>query len=1826
MLKRILSALIIVLLSFSYSYASHLIGGSIGYEYIGKVGNNYRYKVTLITYTDCGPTSQIPNPENPIQPIGIYEHDVQNNPSGGGNKNFIMDLQLNLISVQLIEPDQPSNCSVGANTCINKGVYEGIVDLPLNFTGYHLVYERCCRNGSIVNLQPNQSMSFYCYMSPPLLGNSSPVFTDDPVPFLCVGDTTTILNSAYDPDGDLLTFSFVRPYDGEAGSGNPAPAPQNPFLVYPIDPVDYAGGYSSALPFGSGGYTSISASTGLTTYYPPATGDYVVAIEIKEFRNGNLIGITRRDLQLLVLNCPNNPAPVIDPGLGTTSSVFNVTEGETLCFTYGYNDPNNNNVTLTSSGAIFDPLLTNPPATINSPVSGPDTASTEFCWTTACGQARTAPYQFQISAKDDGCPPNAANNVYEIFVNPVAPPSSITGPTVVCQFATGTYSTQAIPSTNYNWSVSGGNIIANNGNSVDVEWTSVGAVSISVSAENQFGCSSVPIDYQVTVTPAPTVEAGTDVTICIGDTVQLQGSTSAGPGFTAAWTPTGEIISANTLTPFVFPSDTTTYLLTIDIGGGCFGVDSVTVNVNQPFVNAGVDTVLCAGDSVQLQGNTSLGSFVWSPATDLSDPNILDPFASPTASMDYVLTLTDGIGCTYSDTVNVTVSDAFSLTVSNDTTICSGDCASLSASGAATYEWTPSSNLDDPSIANPTACPSTTETYQVIGHDGVCSDTSQITVTVGIIPPVDAGTNMAICIGDTINLLATGATNYTWTPSTGLSDPTIANPEAFPTVTTQYFVTGTDGIGCAATDSITITVNPLPTADAGADKGICISVTNGNTTPTEVLDGSGTGTPSWTPSANLSDPNIFTPIFNPPSDTEYILTVTDANGCISSDTVLVTVFDDVPTDAGLDTTICPGDTIMIGGAPTAGGQNTTYLWSPASLVDDPTLSNPIAFPTTTTWFYVSTNNDTCNGIDSVLITVRALPNINAGADVAICFGDTTQLNASGAVDYIWNTQITLSDSLVSDPLAFPNITSTYIVEGFDADGCVNTDTVTVIVNPLPTIDAGIDVSICIGDSAQLLASGAINYSWSPSNQVTNANIANPLAFPSVTSDFIVIGTDANTCTNSDTVTVNVNALPLVDAGADTAICIGNTYQMQASGADTYVWSPNTDLDDPIISNPTTSTLTTATYVVEGTDLNSCVNTDTITITVNPLPIVNAGTDAIICFGDTTQLSATGALNYNWDTQATLSDSLLANPNAFPTVTTTYIVFGTDGNTCTNSDTVLVTVNPLPTINAGNDVAICFGDTTQLLATGAVSYLWSPADSLSSVSIDNPTAHPSQTTSYIVLGTDANLCVNSDTVEVLVNSLPLVNAGNDAAICIGNTYQLQATGANTYSWSPAGNLDDPNVSNPITSTTSTETYIVEGTDNNLCVNWDTITITVNSLPIVDAGSDIQICIGDSAQLQGSGASTYLWSPTSTLTNNSISNPVAFPSDTTQYYVTGTDGNNCSNIDSIVVIVNPLPIINAGADQDICIGGSSNLLVTGADNYIWSPSVSLNDATIANPIASPDFATTYIVIGTDSNSCVNSDTTIVNVFRINTIPDTAVCIGNSVQLGVFGSPANTYSWSPTTGLSDPSIANPLATPNVTTTYFVSVSNIAGCTDQDSVNITIYDEPTTSFDMNIEPACEGVYVELINTSSGAVSYYWDFNDGTSSTEASTSHTFPYSGEFIVSLTSTNSHGCESTSTQNSTALSFDDYYSIIVPNVFTPNNDGENDTYKVTVPGKVYECVVLTIYNRWGQVMFRSTGNNLQWDGHTVVGEPCPEGTYMYTIDVNDKSYSGTLMLFR
>jgi len=565
--------------------------------------------------------------------------------------------------------------------------------------------------------------------------------------------------------------------------------------------------------------------------------------------------------------------------------------------------------------------------------------------------------------------------------------------------------------------------------------------------------------------------------------------------------------------------------------------------------------------------------------------------------------------------------------------------------------------------------------------------------------------------------------------------------------------------------------------------------------------------------------------------------------------------------------------------------------------------------------------------------------------------------------------------------------------------------------------------------------------------------------------------------------------------------------------------------------------------------------------------------------------------------------------------------------------VVVIINQPPIVDAGSDVAICSVDSTQLNANGGVIYSWSPVAGLDDPNIFNPWASPIGTTTYYVSVIDSNGCMNIDSVTVTINPPPVVSAGSDVAICYGDSTQLNASGGVLYVWSPADSLSNDSIFNPWGWPTDTTTYIVTVEDLNGCTNTDTVTIFVNPLPIIDAGIDDEICIGASTQLNATGGSTYQWSPATGLDNPNISNPNANPLDTITYYVYGTDINGCSNIDSVTIIVNPLPLADAGLDTIACsasaviIGG----LPTGpsGSTYSWSPAGSLNDPSLANPTANPITTTTYIVTIIDTNGCINTDTTTISIFSITSSDDTSQCLGDSVQLiitTISGFAPYTYQWAPVLGLSDTSSANPFANPPATTTYTVTVTDGNGCEETVDITVIINYPPASGFTFTLTPSCDGVLAEFENLSQGATNYEWIFGDGETSNEENPTHVFAYEELMDVTLVASGNMKCNDSTRISDDILSFDDYYTIVVPNVFTPNGDGQNDWFEIDNEHRLQECMGLKVYNRWGNLMFTSSGNYHSWNGRTFAGVEVPEGVYFYVFNIREYLFKGTVTLIR
>lgn len=889
-----------------------------------------------------------------------------------------------------------------------------------------------------------------------------------------------------------------------------------------------------------------------------------------------------------------------------------------------------------------------------------------------------------------------------------------------------------------------------------------------------------------------------------------------------------------------------------------------------------------------------------------------------------------------------------------------------------------------------------------------------------------------------------------------------------------------------------------------------------------------------------------------------------------------------------------------------------------------------AFPTTPGAVSNTNNSPNCNlGVVKLDLEV---PLVDVGITLDTvqtgCVPFTLQFTADTLIapEYVWYFGN-------GDSALVPNPTYTFDSPGVyevlligrntNCQGNQFVDTASVTVEATistDSVDAGIDQFICPGQTAQLNATGVAGatYAWSPAGSLSNANISNPVASPTATTEYVVRAVGGDGCLAFDTVEVEVGLVDL-EMSADTAICLGDTIQISASGGDTYVWTPNTSINDNTVATPLVYPSATTTYSVQSTTVDGCIGTNSVEITVEAVPVANAGPDQVICDGDTATLQGSGGSAYSWTPTTTLTNPGISNPEAFPSTTTEYVLSLENSLGCGTTDTATVTVNPLPIAEAGQDESICPGSSVQLQASGGSFYSWSPNIGLSNPNISNPIASPIFPRTYTVTVTDLNGCSDTDSVFVDVF---VVEALGEAEICVGDSAQLSATGGVSWVWAPPIGLSDASAQNPWASPINTTTYTVFAQDGSGCSAIDSVTITVNPLPTANAGPDQELCVGGSVILQGSGGVNYTWSPATFLDDTTVQLPVATPSQSTIYQLTVTDANSCTDTDSVGVVVNPLPVVDAGPDSTICQNGNLMLQATGADTYVWSPLVGLDDPQSATPTASPTTPTTYYVIGTDVNGCINSDSVSITIFGVNpNSGDYIICLDDSVQAIVSG--GATYSWSPTDGVSNPSSSQPFLSPAQTTDYVVSVTSQFGCEAQTLVNVQVLSLPIAAFTGTFEPTCEGIFGEFSNQSNNAQSYSWYFGNGETSSEFEPALTYENGAGPIVTLYAYNNDSlCVDSVTVDYSAQWFsNDTLEIDYANIFTPDFDGINDCFKPEFDGRYSGCYELKVFNRWGALIFESVaGQDHCWDGRTKGGNMVEEGTYYYISEVRGIDHAG------
>lgn len=648
---------------------------------------------------------------------------------------------------------------------------------------------------------------------------------------------------------------------------------------------------------------------------------------------------------------------------------------------------------------------------------------------------------------------------------------------------------------------------------------------------------------------------------------------------------------------------------------------------------------------------------------------------------------------------------------------------------------------------------------------------------------------------------------------------------------------------------------------------------------------------------------------------QYSLSVTDSNGCSTSDTVQLNSI----VQLADDTAFCAGNSLTLD----AGNPNASYIWQ------DGSNNQTFQADTSGTYYVEVTRSSGCKGYDTTNITVQDLPNVSLRTDTAFCHGGSVTLNAGNdGVNYTWQDG-SGTNTYTADT------SGNYYVTVTNANGCQNSDSTSITVYPAPTVDLGNDTSFCTGDSLTLDAGNTgISYLWQNGDTMQTLTVKQG-------GQYHVQVTNSFGCANSDTINVSVDPLPNKPLNDDTIICQSDqiTLNAQNTGAN-YMWKDGSNSQFFTVSD-------SGLYWVQINSQQGCQVDDSIQVDTQANPNVDLGTDTSLCNGQSITLNAGDWTNYTWQ-NGSAEDSFQVNQAG------QYHVQVKDTLGCSGSDTVNVQFTNNPSVNLGQDTAFCHGASLILDAGSWSDYTWQDGSS-------NQLFTVSDSGKYYVQVENTEGCKGSDTIMVNTKASPSVDLGNDTTICSGEVLTLDAGSWDGYLW------QDGSQSQTFT-VTDAGSYHVEVTNQVGCANADTIQVGINPSPQVSLGLDTTICPGSSLTLDAGQGTTYQWSDGST-------GRTKFVTSAGLYWVEVTNANTCSGSDTIEIMKHPKPTVDLGSDTTICRDQTLQLDAgAGFNSYVWQDGSTKQTNTVDTSQAG-DFE--YWVTVKDQNSCNANDTVMVSV---------------------------------------------------------------------------------------------------------------------------------------------------------------------------------------------------------------------------------------------------------
>lgn len=1045
-------------------------------------------------------------------------------------------------------------------------------------------------------------------------------------------------------------------------------------------------------------------------------------------------------------------------------------------------------VNFTTTPVTVDPLpvitVNNPTVCVNNTINLTSTGGSTYSWSGPLGFTSGAQNPSIINATTSmsgvytvvvtsaaGCTASATSTVS--VLNLPVPTSQANTP---CIGATLTFTGSG--SGNYNWTGPNGfSSTVQNPTIPNVTAAAGGTYTLLLTA----GTCSASSTVFVTINPLPNPTAVSNSPVCLNTPINFTG----GGATTYTWTgPNGYTdINQNPTIASAQATNNGTYTLTVTDANSCVNFTTTSVTVDPLPVIVVSHPTVCVNQTINLASSGGV-TYAWSGPNGFTSA-LQNPAMTATATGmtgGYTVIVTTAASCTASAVSNVSVI-TLPVPVITSNTPCVGSTLQLNGSGGSAYNWSGpngfSSGAQNPSI--PGVSLLANGMYTLVVTAGTCSDVTTASITINPLPNPTAVSNSPVCLNTPVNFTGGGASTYTWTGPNGYLDATqnaiIASAQA--TNNGTYTLTVTDANGCVNFTTTSVTVDPLPVITVN-NPTACVNQ-NINFTSTGGVSYSWVGPGSYT--SNVQNPtisNATTAMTGP-----YTVVVTSAASCTASAVSNASVIA-LPVPAITSNTPCVGASIQLNGT---GGSSYSWVGPNGfnSGSQNPSIPN-VSMAANGTYTLVVTTG-MCSDFTTAVAVVNPLPTPSISGIMAVCLNQPVSLTANGGSTYAWTgpAGFTGNGQVMSMPSASMPNGGTYVVTATDANGCTNTASAQLVVNPLPVI-AAVGSTVCATTNITLSSSGGNTFVWNGPNGYTSNTqfpvIAN--ATTGMAGNYSVTVTDVNGCTSTSITNVQVNPIPTPTAAGSAQVCLNQTITLTA-GAPTgisYNWTgPNAyTANGPNHIIKPAELAHTGLYAVTVTDNIGCSATAFVNVLVNPLPegnisMTNATGCVPLCVTFTCE-AATGLSSVTWD--------LGSGANASGTVVSkcftndgpvTVKSFMTDINGCVNTATSIVQVyaNPTADFNFAPQKPVegeYIDFTNSSYGQGLTNYYWYFANTTSTVITDqNPSMQYQVPGGYAVALIVVNDKGCSDTIT------KAVMVGEDAGIYVPNAFTPNGDGIN-----------------------------------------------------------------------------------------------------------------------------------------------------------------------------------------------------------------------------------------------------------------------------------------------------------------------------------------------------------------------------------------------------------------------------------------------------------------